>query len=204
ETLRTWRIGRSNESSLLGTLRFLGVIEEHRSTLPEAKEVFTAPTDDEFARRFAEMVKEAYRDLFDQFGEAAWTLSRDELISFMRAADRSSTRVSDQQAVTFQALARHAGHGTSKFRSVSAGRRHLAGSMRGVPPAGDAESLQGAASFEPPTAVAAPSVDLDGIASGRRLGITINLPTTADPAVYDASFGSMREHLFGGRGGGDR
>lgn len=199
ETLRTWKIGRSNESSLLGTLRFLGVIEEHRSTLPQAREVFTASTDGEFAEGFAKLVKEAYRELFEAFGDATWTLSRDELISFMRAADHSSTRVGDQQAVTFQALARHAGRGTIPYRSMPSGRRrHSRTGADRVSRGSDRDFFRGQGLLEPlPRGLTVrPREDADGMSNGYNIAVTINLPITDDPSVYDEIFRSMRKHLF--------
>jgi hypothetical protein len=197
-TLRTWRIGRSNESSLLATLRFLGVVDEDRNTLPQAREVFTAPTDEEFAEGFANMVRSAYGELFEEFGEDAWTLSRDALISYMKAADRTSARVRDQQAVTFQTLARHAGRGTA----IRASSREKGGRRPAPlpdPSRGGERSAPGHHAEFPQT---------DGIAAGinvvstpganmrNPIIVNINLPLTDNSQVYDDIFRSLRQHLI--------
>jgi len=201
ETLRTWSIGRSNESSLLATLRFVGVVDEDRHTLPQAREVFRASSDEVFTKAFATMVKEAYSELFEKHGDRAWTLSRDSLISFMREADHSSARVGDLQAVTFQALARHAGEGVVQIRTPSAAGRRQAvrsggngverrsrGSGRGMADDGDGVRIVHAGSD--------PSNGARDSGHASSFVINIHLPVTEDPDVYDSIFRSLLNHLL--------
>jgi len=198
DTLRTWDIGRSNESSLLATLRYLGVLDGDRYTLPPARVAFGASTDEEFSSRFAAMVRSAYEQLFAEHGEAAWTLPREALVAFMRRADGSGVRIADQQAMTFQALARHAGmrERTTRVRSRPGRERQAGRDEQRAAQAGELDA--------PPDPLANGDAVLNGVQpnggdreqrSGK-IEISINLPVTHDPRVYDGIFRSLREHLL--------
>lgn len=199
QTLRSWNIGRSNESSLLATLRFIGVIDDERNTLPAAEEVFRAETEEEFEEGFAELVKNAYAGLFEKHGEDAWTLSRDELISFMREEDKTSARVGDQQAVTFQALARRAGKSTLGGRGRYIPRRQVGGRKRsggGERAGGGAHALPRGGDPGDNSARADVKLATDCGPGVGGFAVLINLPATDDPVVYDLIFRSIREHLI--------
>jgi len=197
DTLRVWNIGRSNESSLLATLRFLGVAGDGRQTLAEAHAVFTAPNEHEFTTGFGSMIRTAYGSLFDRFGDDAWILSRDELVAFMREVDGTSARVADQQAVTFQALARHAGRAPILHRAIPPAARQSVAPNHKQPDAKRRQSIQ-FLSRRPrtsPTEQHPARPVATEPAREKRLTININLPASADPAAYERIFRSIRQHL---------
>src|SRR4051812_42044353 len=73
DTLKKWNIALNNESSILHTLRFIGLIDDEGTKQVKAGKVFVLP-DDAFAPAFGELVKKGYASLFEHFGDQAWEL----------------------------------------------------------------------------------------------------------------------------------
>jgi hypothetical protein len=138
----------------------------------------------------AELLKSAYRELFQLHGEGTWTLDDDKLITFFRSADQSSDIVGRRQARTFRSLASLAGYGEApknnlhvktRVRSRKDGKsdRAPAPKLNG----GTEEALASSkTSSEPPL--------------GLTVRIEINLPADGSQETYDTIFKSIRQNLL--------
>jgi hypothetical protein len=111
DTLKKWSIASNNEAPIIVVLRFLNLIDEEGKKVADNAKAFVEHDDQAFASKFEAVVREAYSDLFDTWGDAAWDLEKNKLIGFFRNADSTSARVGQEQAATFLALAGLAGHG---------------------------------------------------------------------------------------------
>ena len=99
-----------NESYLLNTLRFLGLIDEAGNKTEVAGKVFSQHQDEAFQKEFAHVVENACPELFALHAANAWNLNMAGLITFFRQNDQSSAPVGKYQANTFKSLAALAGH----------------------------------------------------------------------------------------------
>lgn len=79
-----------NESYVINTLRFLGVIDDEGKETKAAEDVFSRHEDKDFQQGFDGLLRAAYKDLFDLRGEGAGILDKDKLITFFRQSDKSS------------------------------------------------------------------------------------------------------------------
>lgn len=187
DTLRKLSIAPQNESYVINTLRYVGVINKDGNKTTKATATFNLHDDAAFQKAFGEMVKDAYKELFGLHGDGSWTLSLGNLISFFRNADQTSDAVGRRQASTFQALAALAGHGE-------------------VPAQKKAKEPKAAKSGKPAKQPKTPAPQVEqGQPAGngtqqRDVGLTVrievNLPPAADQETYDRIFRSIRENLL--------
>jgi hypothetical protein len=200
DTLKKWSIAPNNEGPVLNVLRFLGIIDEQGNKQSEAVPVFVEHDDSAFAEKFGNLVHNAYQGLFAHWGEQAWSLDRNRLITFFRMEDHSTARVGQQQAMTFEALASLAGHSTQLAESTTPKTRKVKSSSRKRTevskrsenaPAG----LEAKLEAKPPSH----SMDLETHRSSPpafTVRIEINLPVAEDQEVYDRIFRSIRGNLY--------
>jgi hypothetical protein len=187
ETLKKWSIASNNEAAIIVVLRFMRLIDEEGKKVAETAKAFVEHDDDAFARKFEAIVKAAYGDLFETWGDAAWALEKGKLIGFFRNADGSSARVGQEQANTFLALAGLAGHGPAPTSMPGATGKKTGRAKKSVEkmtPAGETARTIG---VTPPNHDGSPTVTLR---------VEINLPVTDDQTVYDSIFKSIRAHLL--------
>ena len=141
DTLKKLGIAPNNESYVINTLRFIGVLDSESKKTPEATKAFSQHQDGDFNKEFAPLVQSAYKDLFEIHGDRAWTLDKDSLITFFRQSDDTSAVIGGRQANVFLALAGLSGHGelpvakkaaskaTQKRRQVRRSNRMLIGNQ---------------------------------------------------------------------------
>lgn len=190
DTLKKWSIAPNNETYLLAVLRFLSFIDENGKKQPAAAKVFLEHDDSSFAEAFSKLVEAGYKELFEAFGEQVWTLDRNKLIGFFRAADSTSATVGTRQAQTFQALAQVAGYispsPSKEHRPSSRAQKTLRKETKG-----GGRQTAGVKPEEPAPASLQRSI---GGAESPQLTIRveINLPVTDDQSVYDKIFASIR------------
>jgi hypothetical protein len=178
---------------VLVVLRYLGLIDEEGKKQAEHAKVFVEHDDSAFASKFEGLVKKAYSDLFETWGEKAWSLERDKLIGFFRTADESSSRVGTQQAATFTALAALAGHGEAPAESRTAPSNAKKATSSKAPRAkASASSTPAAASAGSPPTERGP----DRSQPTLTVRIEINLPVSDKQEVYDSIFRSIRANLL--------
>ena len=195
DTLKKFEIAPNNETYLLNILKFLKVID------PDGKKNATvAPlfhkNDDEFEPGLAKLVRDAYAQVFDTYGEEAWVTPTTKLIAFFRTHDDTSEVVGTRQAATFRALAR------------------LAGKVNGSADPAVPKTKTTTKTKKPASAVAAPTpavhtpaTPTPAVGNGQQssgmaltVRVEINLPPGGDQATYDAIFKSIRENLLNGNG----
>lgn len=204
-TLKKWGIAPNNETYVLNVLRFLDIIDQDGNKQTEAASVFVEHDDDEFAKKFAGLVRKAYSGLFENFGENAWTLNKDRLIRFFRTEDHTSATVGARQANTFLTLAQLSGYGPPPAEPKATPTRRKSSALPNPKGAGK----RSAVAAIPPIVTRNASTTLDGQASPSRLlgngvsagvnltvRIEINLPVTEEQDIYDKIFRSIRANLI--------
>ena len=113
-TLRKFGFAPNNESYILNVFRFLKFIDAGGKKTDLAAKIFSIHEDEAFAKEFSSAVRDAYSGLFDMYGDGAWTISKESLITYFRQSDQTSATVGTRQTSTFQVLARFSGHGESR------------------------------------------------------------------------------------------
>lgn len=189
-TLRKLSIAPNNESYVINTLRFIGVIDPEGNKADAATATFSQHGDEAFHAKFAEMVKSAYVGLFNLHGDGAWELPMDDLIAFFRDSDQTSDAVGRKQASTFQALSSLAGHGEVPVPTKAVGGKR----KEAKPKIAKAVKTVTAK----PVQLITPNGKPDG--QVRDVGLTVrvevNLPAAADQETYDRIFRSIRDNLL--------
>lgn len=194
DTLRKLGVAPKNESYVINVLRFLGVIDDEGKKAPPAT-VFVQHDDKAFAGEFAKLVREAYEELFELRGDAAWALDRNALTQFFRTTDHSSDVVGTRQAGTFAALAALSGHAEAPIQKAagSSGAAKKASKTKAAP------SKPSASDAEKSAAPRGSSQDLSTGRVGLTVRIEVNLPAGGDQATYDAIFQSIRKNFIDGK-----
>ena len=195
ETLKKLGFAPKNESYVINILRFLDIIDQDGNKTSNASKVFSLHDDSEFYRAFGELVRNAYKDLFDLYGDNSWEQSSDALITFFRSTDVTTAIVGKLQASTFQLLAAFSGYGEI--------------------PEPKASSLKKSTSIKEPatklkkeeTTSKKNNAKMDNNSPlikektkdiGLTVRIEINLPSDGDQLTYDRIFKSIRENLIDG------
>jgi hypothetical protein len=193
DTVKKLGLAPKNESYLVNTLRFLGLIDEEGKRTEAARRVFSLHEDAAFQNEFAAIVKKAYSQLFELHTDQAWTLNRDKLITFFRQTDQSSAGVGRLQANTFKTLAGLAGHGET-LEPRKKGEVETKPTPRKRKQQDEPKSTQRAA---------VDTVDQrEDTRQQHNVGLTvrveINLPAEGNQETYDRIFKSIRENLLNG------
>lgn len=199
ETLKKFEIAPNNETYILNILKFLKVIDGEGKKNTAVAPLFHK-NDDEFEPGLAKLVREAYSEVFETYGEEdAWTTPSTKLVAFFRTHDDTSEVVGTRQASTFRALAKLAGKlgdttDAPASKAKAAAKAKVA--TKKATPAAATPPLT-AAFTPPPSSLPAGN---PGQASGMALTVRveINLPPGGDQATYDAIFKSIRENLLNG------
>jgi hypothetical protein len=196
-TLQKFSIAPANESYVINTFRFLGLIDEDGKKVA-GKTDFFLHGDAEFHNGMEAVLRDAYADLFRDQGDSPWDEPRERLATWFRVTDKTSDLIGDRQATTFLTLCALAGHGdvavpppststsTSKNPTSKAPRAPKASGSNASKPA---ENAQPAAPVHVDPIIAAPAV-------GLTVRVEVNLPADGSPEAYDAIFASIRKHLI--------
>ena len=195
DTLKKLGIAPNNETYVLNTLRFVGVIDAEGKKSSQAASVFNKHDGAEFKAGFSELVKTAYSDLFSLHKDGAWTLPTDKLISFFRNSDHTSAVVGQRQTSAFQALANLSGKADDAApRSATKAKKAEKPTSRTAASKLQRSSTQ-PISNSPSTEAETKQNQTDtGVALTVR--IEINLPANGDQDTYDRIFKSIRENLL--------
>ena len=195
-TLKKLAIGPNNEGVLLNVLRFIGIIDENGKKTDTATNVFTLHDDASFRQAFSKLVKPGYSELFELYGDNAWDIDTDSLITFFRQHDQTSAITGKRQAVTFEALASLCGHG-----EMPAVRGNAKSKTKEKAPKATAVTKKAAKNELPPATI----INTGGgreRAGGNNVGLTVrievNLPSDGNQETYDRIFRSIKENLLNG------
>jgi hypothetical protein len=192
DTVRKLGLAPKNESYVINVLQFLGLIDEDGKRTDVGHKVMTTHNEDEFQTAFEGLVREAYADLFSIRGDDAWTMTRDDLISYFRSADKTSEIIGSRQAGVFMALSELAGHetqpsGNSKPKAASTA-------------SGKKATKKPAAAVHKQAPMAKADSDATTVKAKGDMALTvrieINLPAEGSRETYDAIFKSIKANLF--------
>jgi hypothetical protein len=193
-TLQSYGLAKNNESYIINTLRFLGLIDKDGARIESAHEAFLKG-DDEFVTSFAKLVQVSYKGLFDLRGDSAWELDKPKLTTFFRTQDKSTELVGSRQADTFIRLAELAGKRPAGNEPEGRTTKPSRGTTK--PPTKKPKT---------PRVPQGPKEEVNEGGSEERkklpvslsVRIEVNLPATTDQSVYDAIFRSIRENFVEG------
>ena len=201
ETLKKLGIAPNNETYVLNTLRFIGVLDSENKKNAVAASVFNKHDDAEFQSSFSKLVQTAYADLFSLHGDSAWSLSTDKLISYFRNTDHTSAIVGQRKATAFQALAVLGGKIDASSRPADAKAKKSDSQAPKASKAKAATRAPGPSAQSSAPSVNAPATSKSiGQSAGMALTVRveINLPAGGDQDTYDRIFKSIRENLLNG------
>ncbi len=191
ETLRKLGVAPKNESYVINTLRFLGIIDDEGKKVDAKSKALLQHQAPAFEKEFGALVREAYEELFELHGEAAWALDRGTLTQFFRTTDHSSDVVGTRQATTFAVLAALSGHAEVPSPKSLAAPKKLKAAAEGKPKA----------RLEQAKEKGAPAPQTSGQPErpvGLTVRIEVNLPAGGDQDTYDRIFLSIRKNLLNG------
>jgi hypothetical protein len=199
EALQKFNIAPANESYVVNTFRFLGLIDEAGKKIDAATEFFYGD-DESFAKGLEQVLIGAYGPLFTDFGAEPWNETRERLTTWFRVTDKTSDLVGGRQAQSFLTLAALAGHGEVK-RSIAASGAAKASSAPKATPAKSAPANKTPKADPPekkqePSKMQTPAISAKSDDLGLTVRVEVNLPATGTPATYDAIFASIRKHLI--------
>ena len=194
DTIQKLGIAPKNEYSVINALQFIGLIDETGKANEEKKsKAFSGQNDEEFAEAFSEIIKEAYKDLFDLRDDKAWTLDDDDLKKFFRGADGTGESTGQRQARVFQVFSSLCGKTESPIKK---GARKTSPSKKASNKDTPAINKPASAKNESPNQTPKQNSVLDNL--GMSIKIEVNLPSEASPEAYDNIFKSIRKHLIDG------
>ena len=188
DTLQKLGLAPENESYIINILKFIKTIDDDGKKIKEACNAFLSD-DSGFAKGLEVLVHTAYIDLFELFGEEAWTKSTGDLTTFFRQSDESSAVVGKRQASTFRALAALSGHGDKPQITERAAPSKKKAPKKKVQSKPSSESNN--TPIHPPLI---PPNNENTV--GLTVRIEINLPATDNQEVYDKIFKSIRDNFI--------
>lgn len=197
DTVKKLGLASKNESYVINVLQFLSLIDEKGKRTDAGHAVMTKHDEGEFHSAFAEIVKSSYADLFELRGDDAWTMDKNQLISYFRGADKTSDVIGSRQAGVFVALRELAGYFTEQIQTSSNTKGKTAGM-------GSAKSNSKSSIPTPRQVPATTSEQIVPSANSKlqkndmalTVRIEINLPAEGTKETYDAIFKSIKANLY--------
>lgn len=193
ETVKKYGLASNNESYVINALQFIGLIDEAGKRQENAHDVLTTHDDEEFQSKFAGLIRTAYSELFEMYGDEAWTLPKVKLIGYFRQSDKTSDVIGARQAAVFQAFRSIAGYealAESKGAVAAGGKKPKAAAAK-IPKGKIEVAPGGVAEPAHPVVKVPPKPDL-----ALTVRIEINLPAEGTQETYDAIFKSIKANLY--------
>ena len=194
-TLKRFNIAPANESYVINTFRFLGIIDDSGKRVDGASDIFYG-SEDVFKAGLDALMQESYSQLFQEHGAEAWKESRETLAVWFRVADKTSDLIGARQAATFLTVAALAGHGEpikATASSTSNGAATTGGTVKARKPA---EKSAPKKTGNDDARVLGKVDERSSNDVGLTVRIEVNLPAGGTPEVYDAIFASIRKNLL--------
>ncbi len=192
ETVKKFNLASNNESYVINALQFIGVLDADGKRTVEGHDAFVL-SDSEFPKAFEGLVRKSYIDLFDHWGEGAWSLSKSELTNYFRTTDKTSEVIGGRQASVFIMFRGLAGHEQNSDKAPVTGVKPLV-----TPKAKKVTTKKPAVA--PLSSPVAPNENLNASDSRKEMALTvrieINLPANGSQETYDAIFKSIRANLI--------
>lgn len=193
ETVKKYGLAPKNESYVINALQFIGLIDEAGKRQEMAHDVLTTHDEEEFKSKFAGLIRAAYSDLFEMYGEEAWMLPKSKLIGYFRQSDKTSDVIGSRQAGVFHAFRSIAGYeavAEPKGAAAAGGNKAKVASAK-VSKARTESVPFGVAKPEQPSADVSQKPEM-----ALTVRIEINLPTAGTQDTYDAIFKSIKANLY--------
>ncbi|MFS8111260.1 DUF5343 domain-containing protein [Rhizobium jaguaris] len=191
DTVKKFQLASNNESYVINALQFVGLIDEEGKRTESGHQVLLL-NDVEFPKAFADLVRQAYKDLFDLRSEDAWSLSKAELTGYFRTTDKTSEVIGGRQAAVFQAFAALAGYeqvAATKTKPASATKLK---NVKAKSAKAKTENLV--------TQSLPPKLEVERPLGRREMALTvrveINLPAEGSRETYDHIFKSIKANLL--------
>jgi hypothetical protein len=188
ETVKKLGIAPNNESYIINALQFLGVINEEGKKTEKGGKVLAIHKDEDFKKGFEDLVRTAYKDLFDLHGDKVWEMDGDGLVDYFRQSDQTSAAIGHRQAKVFQTFAALAGHGEIESKPNDPGKKK----------AKSAAAAKKTKTIMPPSGTR--KNDGNGAGTQREFAMTvrieINLPPNGTAETYDSIFKSIKVNLL--------
>lgn len=190
ETVKKLGIAPNNESYVINALQFLGVLDEEGKKTEKGK-VLAIHKEEDFSKGFEGLIRNAYKDLFDLYGDKVWEMDGNDLVHFFRQSDQTSAAIGQRQAKVFQTFKAIAGHGEVESKPKSAGKKK--GILNAIGKKTEKLKVNAPAS--------GPGKNNGSGAGGRRdfamtVRIEINLPPNGTSETYDNIFKSIKANLI--------
>ncbi|MBR0994160.1 DUF5343 domain-containing protein [Bradyrhizobium japonicum] len=194
DTVKKLGLASNNESYVINALQFLGIINEEGKRTDKGQETFAIHDDEAFKRSFGELIKAAYKDLFDLRADEAWTMSKSELIGYFRSADKTSEVIGTRQAAVFQALRGIAGYENGAGEKAAGTNKSAAKSTKQK----NTKTEKVKASTKVAALATDPAVHFKPAKKDMALTVRveINLPAEASAETYDNIFKSIKANLL--------
>lgn len=159
-----------NDRAFVKTLNFLGLLTHSG----EPTEKYTQLKGPDWQEKLADTIRVAYEDIFNDYPQAN-SLQKPQLIDLFRAKDSQATqRTLDLKVTTFLNLCKAANFSETSMNSAE------------IYPTNSGNQVDQSVSDQ--EEVSPLTVNIN---------ISLEIPTVSDPAVYDALFSSMAQHLRG-------
>lgn len=192
ETVKKFQLAPQNESYVINALQFIGVIDQEGKRTEKGHDVFVLG-DEDFSKAFGDLIRAAYKDLFDIRADDAWTMTKPQLIAYFRTSDKTSETIGARQANVFIMFRGLAGY-EQPAESTTPKNTSKAKTTRPKAPAEKKAKTANESARKDPTV----EVNLE---NGRRdmaltVRIEINLPAGGTKETYDNIFKSIRANLI--------
>lgn len=162
----------TSDRAFVKTLKFLGIL----SKTGEPTEKYAQIKEIGWQENLAEIIRTAYGEIFTDYPNAH-SLQKPQLIDLFRVADPdASQRTLDLKVTTFLNLCKAADFSETNLNSPETN------------PVKSDSHLDQSASVQGEEEISSLTVNIN---------ISLEIPTVSDPAVYDALFSSMAQHLRG-------
>ena len=196
ETVKKLGLASNNESYLINAIQFIGIIDSEGKKTTRGLEVFSHHKDEEFQPAFKKLLDEAYSDLNELHGENKWSLSRDELVTYFRKADKTSDAIGQRQAGVFRAFASLAGYGEPEGKANAAKTKKPKEQKTAKSPK-LTKKVEEASNSNTQTKQNKNNGSKSDV--GLTVRIEINLPAGGTQETYDNIFKSIRANLLNGK-----
>jgi len=198
DTVKKFGLASNNESYVINALQFLGVIDQDGKRTDKGHDVFVLG-DPDFTVAFENLVRDAYKELFELRGNDAWTMTKQQLTGYFRTADKTSEAIGTRQANVFIMFRNLAGH-----EQADDGAAAKSAAKPKQARQNPAQPKRKSAAAGAPKSDAAELFASEGPKKGgdsrRGMALTvrieINLPAGGSKETYDNIFKSIRANLI--------
>ncbi len=192
DIIKKFMIAPKAERSIIYMLKFLNLIDADGNAVSESEDVFLKPGDD-FKIGFSKIIEKAYHKLFTIYGEDAWLLGDEKLLTFFREEDKGAVRVGEDRVKTFKTLAEIIGK--REPQSKAAAQVKSSATTKTNKPKQATPKINAPKSAP----ITMPTEQLQLKPSGNfalSVRIEVNLPSGGTKETYDNIFKSIRENLI--------